>query len=44
MTQELAARASTIPAPIVIPASQNFEGNDGPVRDLGASIPPRKQS
>lgn len=30
VTQHLAARASTVPAPIVIPPSQNFEGNDGP--------------
>lgn len=29
-TQHLAVRASTVPAPIVIPLSQNFEGNDGP--------------
>ena len=29
-TQSLAARASPVPAPVVIPASQNFEGNDGP--------------
>lgn len=29
-TQNIAARASTVPAPIVIPPSQNFEGNDGP--------------
>ena len=27
---QLSPRASTIPAPIVIPASQEFEGNDGP--------------
>lgn len=29
-TQHLVARASTVPAPIVVPPSQNFEGNDGP--------------
>lgn len=29
-TQNLATRISTVPAPIVIPPSQNFEGNDGP--------------
>lgn len=27
---QLSPRASTVPAPIVIPASQEFEGNDGP--------------
>ena len=30
VTRQLAARASTVPAPIVIPPSQKYEGNDGP--------------
>ena len=29
-TQQLATRASTVPAPVVIPPSQKYEGNDGP--------------
>lgn len=28
--QRLAVRASTVPAPVVVPPSQSFEGNDGP--------------